>query len=232
MKHWKRLFYYLAINVLVSACTILAVLTLWDRAHNSGASPLLPGSLQLSTPDEATSTPESAISQVALEGPSATPAYIVHQVVSGDTFESIAEQYGVNVDTLIALNGFTKNQPLGEGEGLLIPITPTPNTAPGVAIANVIGAGDLASERVVIQQKGAGDLLLAGWQLSDENGDVFTFPALELTQDGFEVQIYTRTGTNSADILYWGLDQPVWGTGEKVTLQDANGEEQATFLVP
>ncbi len=31
MRHWKRLFYYLIINVLVSACTVIAMLTLWQR---------------------------------------------------------------------------------------------------------------------------------------------------------------------------------------------------------
>ena len=31
MRHWKRLFYYLIINVFVSACTVVTVLTLWQR---------------------------------------------------------------------------------------------------------------------------------------------------------------------------------------------------------
>ena len=31
MDKWKRLIYYLMINVLVSACTVLVVLTIWDR---------------------------------------------------------------------------------------------------------------------------------------------------------------------------------------------------------
>ena len=31
MKHWKRLFYYLIINVMVSACTMVSVLYLWQN---------------------------------------------------------------------------------------------------------------------------------------------------------------------------------------------------------
>ena len=33
MKQWKRLVYYLLINVLVSACTTVTVLYFWDRTH-------------------------------------------------------------------------------------------------------------------------------------------------------------------------------------------------------
>ena len=33
MKLWKRLIYYLFLNVLVSACTTLVVLAIWDRTH-------------------------------------------------------------------------------------------------------------------------------------------------------------------------------------------------------
>ena len=33
MKQWKRLVYYLLINVLVSACTTVVVLYFWDRTH-------------------------------------------------------------------------------------------------------------------------------------------------------------------------------------------------------
>ncbi len=35
MKGWKRLLYYLMINVLVSACTILTILVAWERTHNT-----------------------------------------------------------------------------------------------------------------------------------------------------------------------------------------------------
>src|SRR4030067_2191140 len=31
MRHWKRLLYYLMINVLVSACVVTAILFLWER---------------------------------------------------------------------------------------------------------------------------------------------------------------------------------------------------------
>jgi len=44
-----------------------------------------------------------------------------------------------------------------------------------VIIESVIGAGDLASERVMLKRSGPGELSLAGWSLVEENGKAFTF---------------------------------------------------------
>jgi LysM repeat protein len=228
MKQWKRLIYYLLLNVLVSACTILAVLFVWDRTHSP-----LPGGLFSPVAQQPTATaPPANNPQPAGAQATPTPVFIAYQVVDGDTFDSIAAQYGISATVLIAVNGFTKDQPLGAGEVLRIPVQPTPSPQADIEIVNVIGAGDLNNERVVLQQSGAGTLLLAGWQLQDGNGSEFTFPALELTQDGFQVNVYTKSGTNTADSLYWGLSQPIWSSGGTVTLLDPDGAVKATFSVP
>jgi LysM repeat protein len=230
MKQWKRLIYYLLLNVLVSACTILAVLFVWDRTHSP-----LPGGLFSPVAQRqptATAMPASGAAQPVGLQATPTPVFIAYQVVDGDTFGSIAAQYGISTTELIAVNGFTKDQPLGAGEVLRIPVQPTLSPQADVEIVNVIGAGDLNNERVVLQQSGAGTLLLAGWQLQDGNGNQFTFPALELTQDGFQVNVYTKSGTNTADSLYWGLSQPIWSSGGTVTLLDSDGSVKATFSVP
>jgi LysM repeat protein len=230
MKQWKRLIYYLLLNVLVSACTITAVLFIWDRTH----SPLPGGLFSPVAQQQPTATSPIAAGAAQPAGPQAspTPVFIAYQVVDGDTFDSIAAQYGVSAQELIAVNGFTKDQPLGAGEVLRIPVQPTPSPQADVEIVNVIGSGDLNNERVVLQQSGAGTLLLAGWQLQDGNGNQFTFPALELTQDGFQVNVYTKSGTDTADSLYWGLSQPIWSSGGTVTLLDPDGTVKATFSVP
>lgn len=45
MSQSRRLLFYLALNVLVSACTTLAILVLWDRTHSQNTAPLaLPAS--------------------------------------------------------------------------------------------------------------------------------------------------------------------------------------------
>lgn len=230
MKQWKRLIYYLLLNILVSACTTVGVLVAWDQLHG----PLPGGVLSLAqvrsspVPSETPAVPAGT----PVPAPTATPSYIVYTVKDGDQFSSIAATFGVDEQELIQLNGFTKDQPLGPGEGLLIPVTTTPSPAPEVVITGVIGAGDLDSERVVLRQQGAGDLLLAGWKLVDGNGDVYTFPALEIARDGFELEIYTKAGTDAANALYWGLSQPVWRQGETVILEDAQGNVRFKYQVP
>ena len=230
MKQWKRLIYFLLLNVLVSACTTMAVLFMWDRTH----SPLPGGLFSPVAAQQPTATISPPADGSLSAGPQATPTpvFIAYQVADGDTFDSIASAYGISTTELIAVNGFTKDQPLGAGEVLRIPVSPTPSPQADIEIANVIGAGDLNNERVVLQQSDSGTLLLAGWQLQDGNGNQFTFPSLELTQDGFQVNVYTKSGTNTADSLYWGLSQPIWNSGGTVTLLDPDGAVKATFSVP
>jgi LysM repeat protein len=230
MKHWKRLVYYLMINILVSACTTLAVIAAWDRTHNSAASSLFPVPFGI----KAASSPVATLVPAVSPSPQPTPTqvFIVYQVVDGDTFQSIADEFQIDVGELISENGFTKDQPLGAGEALRIPVSPTPQPEPSIEIVNVLGVGDLASERVVIRQNGDGELLLAGWRLEDGNGNVYEFPTLQLVKDGFEINVFTKAGTDTADNLYWGLDNPVWKTGDTATLKDEQGQVRASFQVP
>jgi LysM repeat protein len=231
----KRLFYYLLLNVLVSACTTFLVLSYWDRTHGPVPGSMLPFPAQgnaagLETPTAEQPTAVVQNPAVAL-APTPTTTFMVYQVESGDDFASIAAQFGVSVEELIAVNGFTKNQPLGTGEVLRIPVAPEAVAKADIEIESVLGAEDLASERVVLRQVGSGDLLLSGWQLEDEQGNVFVFPYIELVKDGFELEVFTKDGTNSANKIYWGLSQPVWSTGERVILRDAAGEERSSFTV-
>jgi LysM repeat protein len=159
-----------------------------------------------------------------------TQEFIVHQVVAGETFESIAEQYKMSVEELLAINGFAQSQVLGEGEVLRIPVRPTGN----VTIEAVIGAGDLETERVLLKHAGQGELSLSGWRLEDDRGNVFLIPenqTVMLFKDG-AINIYTRQGTNSVVDLYWGRSEPVWFSGATVILKDAQGNARAVYKVP
>jgi hypothetical protein len=100
-----------------------------------------------------------------------------------------------------------------------------------VVINSVIGAGDLATERVFLTRTGFGELNLAGWQIRDQNGNVFTFPQLELFEGG-AVNVWTTSGSPTVVDLYWGLQSPVWSSGETVTLLDAEGKSRAEYTVP
>ena len=230
MKQWNRVVFFLLINILVSACTTFGVLWFWEQAHKPMAGSYLPFALRSvsKTPTPVSSAPAGAL----LSRATPTQVFVVHQVVSGETFESIAQSYNISVEELLAVNGFTKSQPLGEGEGLRIPVKANSAEAAGVVIANVIGPGDLASERVDIQLNGGVELSLAGWQLEDEAGDIYTFPALDLATSGAVVSVYTKAGTDGANQVYWDLGQAVWKSGETVTLKDEKGSARATYKIP
>lgn len=233
MKQWKRLAFYLFLNVLVSACTTVSVLVLYDQTRG----PLPGGILTIANLFPGMETPAPVVAATDIPA-AASPEpememeneYIAYQVEEGDTFDSIAQAYGLSPELLMAENGFTTKD-LGVGEVLLIPVNTAPEPAAEVAIDSVIGAGDIESERVVIKQNGEGELLLAGWRLEDENGNIFTFPQVTLFKGG-AVNIFTRAGTNTVVDLYWGLEQPLWTSGETVTLLDAQNETQATYTIP
>lgn len=228
MKNWKRLLFYLSINIIVSACTTLAVLYAWDRAKGPLPKELLPQKISFSKP--ATATPPTEIEETPTPGPTPTEEFFVYQVQAGDTFESIAESYNMSADELIAINGFTGSQPLGVGEVLRIPKHPKGS----VIISNVIGVGDLETEHVLLEHRGEGDLSLVGWSIKDSEGNVFVFPQFpQLTlYGGGAVNIYTKTGTNTVVDLYWNLDRPVWRSGATVILQDNQENVWATYVIP
>lgn len=232
MKSWKRLLFYILLNVVVSACTTLAVLFVWDQLYGPLPRGLLPRALGLfQRPTQAAGAAGGLpVNNTPAPRPTATEAFTVYQVKSGDTFESIAAAHNVSADELIAVNGFAKSQPLGEGEVLRIPVHPQGS----VLIDSVIGAGDLDAERVLLKHSGGGELSLVGWQLDDGQGNLFTFPeAPQLTLfAGGAVNIYTRSGVNTVVDMFWGLDQPLWKSGSTVILRDASGNVQARYLVP
>lgn len=229
MKSWKRLLFYILLNVLVSACTTLTVLFAWDQFSGPMPRNLLPKALGgLFAPPTATPAPQA--SGEIQPQPTPTEEFLVYQVQSGDTFESLAERYNIPVEELIRVNGFSRSQPLGEGEVLRIPVRPSGS----VVIDSVVGAGDLESERVLLKQRGEGELSLVGWRLEDDQGNIFIFPQFPqlILYKGGAVNIHTRSGSNTVVDLYWGLAAPVWKSGSVITLRDPQGNVRATYTVP
>lgn len=224
MKQWNRLFIFLLLNVLVSACTTLAVLIAWDRLR-----PPLPGGVigfaGLSALKAADPTVTIASAEMELPEPVPTEEVLIHAVQDGDTFDSIAQFYGVSIEDLIAANGYTQVQVLSPGELLRVPIK-------RVMIDAVIGAGDLSTEQVVLQSNVDGELSLLGWQLEDNVGQVYTFPAVTLFTKGGIMRVYSKVGADAATELFWGLSSPVWRSGMIVTLRDPQGVIQATYTIP
>lgn len=177
-----------------------------------------------------------------------------YQVQFGDTLGVIALKFDVSVEEIMDINQISDPNSLPVGMLLYIPLPPdkipsktpsptqtpvsgTPATPGGtpqearLIITSVIGAGDITSERVFITRSGDGDLSLAGWQLKDEDGNVFVFPQLALYKSG-GVNIWTTSGTQTVVDLYWGMQTSVWQSGEDVTLLDDRGNERARYTVP
>jgi LysM repeat protein len=228
MKSWKRLFFYLLLNVLVSACTILVVLMIWDRVNGPLPRGLLPQALDFSR-QEATLVPSVQTGSLP-PAPVPTQSFTVYQVQAGDTFERLAQKFNISVEELLAVNDFTSSQPLASGQELRIPANPQGI----VLIDGVIGAGDLETERVMLKHQGQGELSLAGWRLEDESGNVFVFPQfpqLTLYKDG-AVNLYTKVGNNTVVDLYWGLTRAIWYPGATVILRDPQGDVRFVYKIP
>jgi len=80
-------------------------------------------------------------------------------------------------------------------------------------------------EFVLIQNDRAVAADLAGWSLLDAAQHVYTFPIFTLPAGG-AVKVWTGTGTNNTENLYWGRRQAVWNnTGDSGILRDVAGTE-------
>jgi LysM repeat protein len=118
-------------------------------------------------------------------------------------------------------------------------VGPTPTPVPTLPSAssgeirlalNLLNAGDLANEAVQIVNQGP-FVRLTGWTLSDEDGNVYSFPDFSLWGGG-AINVHTEGGSNTTTDLYWGQPVPVWRPGELATLRDAQANVIVTYMVP
>ena len=247
---WKRLTYYLLINVAVSAITTLVVLSLWERSHQTVVEDVA-SVAQLPTP-----VPTNPPVLPTLP-PSPTPDYQTHEVESGETLGQIATAYDLTIEDLLEINNLADPNKLEIGQVIYIPpgdqeqvdqavVEETQVAATEVSatddqiaieagaeieIVAIVGVGDLASERVELGDLKGEKHALEGWYLEDEDGNRFIFPQATLYENG-KIRVNTKAGTDSAINLFWGLDEPIWEPGEFATLYDPEGNPQAAYQVP
>ena len=170
----RRLFYYILLNVFISACVTGTILYWYDRNL------------------KATSSAAAFAPQAGPEAVAANPA---------------------------ASPSPSQPAPL------------SPNRDIPIEIVSVVGSGNLGAEVVILHYLGEGQLDLTNWQLKDEDGNIFLFPAIALVKDG-AVQVHTATGINTVVDLYWGMPAPVWKSGETASLYDSSGNLRAVYKVP
>ena len=137
MRHWKRLFYYLVINVMVSACTMVTVLFLWQNYQSeipflndvnplAMITPLSPRSL-FPNYDSQPETPEPTLAVVlatetqVLEEPAETQmAELTYAVEAGDTLGAIAVKFNITVAEILDANEIPNPDALEVGQVLII----------------------------------------------------------------------------------------------------------------
>lgn len=241
---WRQYGLYLGLNVLVSALTILIVLSLWDRRDRS----------PIATP---TATID-VIGQVASVVPTIIPTKVpsptphTYTVRVGDTLSDIAEEFDISVEELMSANRLQNANALTAGQVLVLPEiesqgvaestldlasngTPTPTSTSsesgqGEVVINAIDAsGNLELEAVRLLNTG-GEVSMAGWTMDDGQGQTFTFPDFTFYSTG-AIDVHTRAGTNTTIDLYWGLDEAVWTPGKTIYLRDDSGTLQSTFTI-
>jgi len=100
-----------------------------------------------------------------------------------------------------------------------------------VEIVSIVGAGALDAEVVLIRYNGKGELSLVSWQIKDEDGNTYTFPELILFPDG-AVQVHTASGSDTVVDLYMSQREPIWESGEVVSLYDPQNTLRAIYRVP
>ncbi len=210
----KQLLGYLLLNVVVSASTVWLVLTLWSRSQQAAVERAVAG-----IPQPLESPP--AVTEVVI--PTAAPERPLqpHQVRPGETLSDIALLYDTTVDELLAINGMSNADSLGANQVIYVPaptktpLASVPAASPvagetpaaavgGIQIVSVVGVGDLGTERVLLGEVGGGKHVLAGWQLRDEDGNVYTFPQVTLYEGG-QIVVNTRVGVDTPLELFWGL---------------------------
>jgi len=71
-------------------------------------------------------------------------------------------------------------------------------------------------EYVLIENRGAGSQDMTCWTLYDKQKHAYFFPVNFILPGGASVRVWTKSGTDMGDDLYWGLDDPVWGNSEDI----------------
>jgi phosphatidylserine/phosphatidylglycerophosphate/cardiolipin synthase-like enzyme len=88
---------------------------------------------------------------------------------------------------------------------------------------------DVEGEYVRIENLGGSAADMTNWTLRDEADHVFTFPTFTLSP-GATVQVWTKSGANTATDLYWGSGSAIWNnTGDCAYLRDSGGTAVDTY---
>lgn len=203
MKTFWKILILLLVNVIVSVTATFAVLYYWENIRNA----------------------EKPYTLITVND-SASP------VVSSPTIE-IDYNILMTPTPPIPINNPTNSSATSQ---VTADVTNQPTIPPVrdllVSISDVIGTGDINSEAVYIKSNADTAVQLENWTLEDADGNVYTFPNIQIIRKGIIVPLYSRSGHNTPFELYWGLTEAAWQSGETVVLKDPDGNIQATYRIP
>ena len=145
MRVWKRLTFYLILNILVSAATMLLVLRWWESRGAPQVAAGTPVVIMVTTTPQATTaidvlpivgksvleTPEPTVDMLL---PTSTVEVITYYVQSGDTLGTIAAAYEIRMADILAVNDIDDPDQLFVGQKIYIPTGPLPTQAPPMTI--------------------------------------------------------------------------------------------------
>jgi len=203
MNSFGKILLLLIINILVSVSATLAVLYYWENIHNAEKPYTLITSEELITTEQTAATPEIDYAIV----PTSQSTLLLSS--STNQLEQTEEISAVETATEIA-----------------------PVRGSLVFIPQAIGIGDVSLEAVRVQSNTNDAVSLAGWTLEDSEGNIFTFPNIQMIRKDFFLEVYSRSGHDTPFELYWGRSVPVWQSGETIELKDAKGQLQAAYRIP
>lgn len=227
----RRWLFYLALNVVVSAATVMLVLYFIGRGQPPA---LMRPTL---TPLPATLTPTLFVAP--------TPTLQSYQIRQGDTLGEVGAMFGVSAEALAQFNHLADPNSLDVGQLLLIPAlpagsVPTPHSptvtpAPGEVypwprIEMIYNLGDAEKETLKLVNPGP-TVQLEGWRLRGASGREYAFPAVELIAGG-AILVHSAPGVNTPVDLYWGLSTAAWQHGEEIVLLDGQGQVRSAVVLP
>ncbi|MEZ4669297.1 MAG: lamin tail domain-containing protein [Anaerolineae bacterium] len=153
-----------------------------------------------------------------LEGPQATAAPTLDPAAEANTPTSESA-------TAEATEGATATPTLRP----TLTLPPTATNAQ-VEIAEVVGAGSINTEGIVLRNNGS-NVNLKGWTITTSSGNTYTFAERIFFSNGL-VTIYSRVGQDTAIALFWNRTQPAFQAGDVVTLKNEQGQVQGSFRLP
>jgi len=100
----------------------------------------------------------------------------------------------------------------------------------GLAVATMHADADghdgdnLNDEYVVLENRGDRTIDLSGYTVRDEANHEYTVPDGVTLRPGEQITLFTGSGSDTDDSLYWGSSRPIWNNdGDTVYVETANG---------